>query len=1554
MARLEAQYRALFYPTPPDEVQRIADSLVAHAGDQLRILDPCAGEGDAIQAVAAHLRDFRDARVHLYAAELSYERHRRHVSKWNTQRGWYDCTVLDADWHNLRVSNDAFSLLWNNPPYDWGDDERQENSKKRARQEYLFLRDTMPKLQIDGVLIYIIPEKMLTSALLRAFLATHLRQLSLWRFMPANYEAFSQIVVMGVRREPGPSPDQEEMLAQLAKDGVLDYEDAKRYSYAVKPYTKPTVIFTRSEMPDDDLIAWVENNGGVHDTLPFTEYMTPPETDFTPLVAPRTGHAATLLASGMMGTLRIDTRLIKGQTTKAVIYYDENGLPLPSNKHNEARKSVTTFSSEITALDLQSGQFETFNEPDQLQRLFTEHAKPLTEAIFERYKPLYDGHINGQGPMLDALIPYKKLPGQKKAGLLPLQKQLAVAAETACRKYGVAIIVGEMGLGKSAVGLATGQVLNAYPMLVLTPAHLVAKWLRECKDVIPDSNPVALRTIGDVNAFFNEYSDSACKGIAVLSKEPAKRGPGWTQQKFAKVRKVVTKTYSAQTGLTTTETRYPHLLTCPRCGASVPTKKLGATTCYFCEEKRYMGRGRDPVVCGEALYQYGKLTQQQVEKRQKAWAQRNTLPKQQLKDALTTGHTWPLSRYIKSRNLKFGILLADELHQYKGKSTDQGRAFHNLVRQAKYTVGLTGTLFGGKASDLYFMLYRMFPRSFRREGYKFNAESDFIQRYGRMETTYRAPDEKDRKSGATTGMSREPVATREIPGISPGIYRHVLPFAIFAKIDDLGIAMPKFIEKIERIPMNPYQRLQYDKATDLLMAHIRAGFSSFDSASMHEAHALMGAYLQMAINRPNAAFRSEEQWWRPFEGESRKPYFVHLGTMPAMPTSDAQADDCTETLAVDLDEDDTIAGVSAQFSQEPDADEQPAPVRTQQHESENPLAPPPPPGMEPLVYDPAVLFGELLPKEKWLIDTVTAQKQRNRRCIVYVSQTKTRDIQPRLQKVLEANGIHAVILPDGNAAKREQWIHDNPSDVLITNPRKVETGLDLVMFQSIIFYEMTYSLFVFWQALRRVWRLGQTKSVEVHYAVYKESMEEQALALMGHKMKAAHLLYGDSAETAVSAAVDGQDIMAELAANILNEQHIDTDGITGLVKEIGGASGELDDELTDYSEESEDATIPAAEAVIEATYTVGEAAEATAAAAEQPLLIEDGTEFTVSGWYVTVIAIDTQRGMVTVNRVSPAGDMQTNRIALNEDGCTYYYGKPLRVQLSAEAAPQSAAAPQDADWPLPVVYAPAAQQTPAEGQKTALPKPLRVGHIFSTRGQDWVLIKPRLVKGKPAPTARLVSDKNKVWAWASADHFEMDTGLTLALDWTLEGAHGPGTLPEPAPRPKQQTSHVLNRLKPKDIFDLWAQKNSASLAQGKIILIFHEGFWQTWGGHAQVLNDLTKVCAYKPQSEGVRPPAAYASVTIDNIDIAIEALRRAGHTVSLYEVTLFRAGIHTLPALSYLQGYEPEPGTAMPPECEPVKLLPEPKPAAVVATEPAPKKSAPSMAELFAKFGRQK
>ena len=111
-------------------------------------------------------------------------------------------------------------------------------------------------------------------------------------------------------------------------------------------------------------------------------------------------------------------------------------------------------------------------------------------------------------------------------------------------------------------------------------------------------------------------------------------------------------------------------------------------------------------------------------------------------------------------------------------------------------------------------------------------------------------------------------------------------------------------------------------------------------------------------------------------------------------------------------------------------------------------------------------------------------------------------------EALEASGLRAGILrPSLAPAKRATWIknHAHEFDVLLTNARLVEVGLNLTMFNTAILFEFEWSLYVLWQFMRRLYRPGASKRVKLFFPVYQNTLEESALDLLGHKMLAAQL-----------------------------------------------------------------------------------------------------------------------------------------------------------------------------------------------------------------------------------------------------------------------------------------------------------------------------------------------------------------------------------------------------------------------------------------------------------------
>ncbi|MHB8752761.1 MAG: helicase-related protein [Aggregatilineales bacterium] len=196
--------------------------------------------------------------------------------------------------------------------------------------------------------------------------------------------------------------------------------------------------------------------------------------------------------------------------------------------------------------------------------------------------------------------------------------------------------------------------------------------------------------------------------------------------------------------------------------------------------------------------------------------------------------------------------------------------------------------------------------------------------------------------------------------------------------------------------------------------------------------------------------------------------------------------------------------------------------------------------MERLVYViPGLDENRIYAKEQWLIDTVRTELAQGRGVAVFCHQTGTRDIQPRLERLLKEHipSARPFILKGSVAADKREHVLNRQvtvgTNVLICNARLVQTGLDLIDFPSIVFFEIDYSLFVMAQASRRAWRLIQDRPCKTFYPYYDGMMEHQAIQLIGRKQQAANLLYGEgNGGLSALSGSDGGNLLAALAAEI--------------------------------------------------------------------------------------------------------------------------------------------------------------------------------------------------------------------------------------------------------------------------------------------------------------------------------------------------------------------------------------------------------------------------------------
>ena len=201
---------------------------------------------------------------------------------------------------------------------------------------------------------------------------------------------------------------------------------------------------------------------------------------------------------------------------------------------------------------------------------------------------------------------------------------------------------------------------------------------------------------------------------------------------------------------------------------------------------------------------------------------------------------------------------------------------------------------------------------------------------------------------------------------------------------------------------------------------------------------------------------------------------------------------------------------------------------------------------EPIIQVPPLSHEKLYPKEKSLLDLVAAERMEGRRVLVYATHTGTRDITERMDDILTRHGFRVAVMKADAVApdKREAWVAEKVNqgiDVMVCHPRLVQTGLDLIDFQTVCWYETDYSVYVMRQASRRSWRIGQTRPVKVVFMSYRNTLQADALKLVAKKLQSSLAVEGELPEDGLAAyGDDGDDLMMALARKIVSGEEENT------------------------------------------------------------------------------------------------------------------------------------------------------------------------------------------------------------------------------------------------------------------------------------------------------------------------------------------------------------------------------------------------------------------------------
>ena len=121
MTRLANMEKAGYFPLPPSVTELIQTTITAPHGG--RILDPCAGEGTALVALADafQLEPF-GVELHEDRAQRAREQVQALLAKRlavsQSEKLTSQTRILHDSYLSLKTSRDSYNLLYLNPPYD--------------------------------------------------------------------------------------------------------------------------------------------------------------------------------------------------------------------------------------------------------------------------------------------------------------------------------------------------------------------------------------------------------------------------------------------------------------------------------------------------------------------------------------------------------------------------------------------------------------------------------------------------------------------------------------------------------------------------------------------------------------------------------------------------------------------------------------------------------------------------------------------------------------------------------------------------------------------------------------------------------------------------------------------------------------------------------------------------------------------------------------------------------------------------------------------------------------------------------------------------------------------------------------------------------------------------------------------------------------------------------------------------------------------------------------------------------------------------------------------
>ncbi|WP_374717767.1 DUF6094 domain-containing protein [Neobacillus sp.] len=292
MSHVGNKIRAGFFATPELQGEYLTKLLKVEGNGVW--LDPTCGEGKILHQLSA---SFKDCRISTYGVELDKARAEK------AQKLLHHC--INAPIESMVIQNDAVSLLYLNPPYDYTIKGMDDESAERKEWTELF-RNTR-YLKEKGLLIYVIPSYRYADKRIARFLSTHFYNIGIMRFSDEDYDDFRQCIFIGNKKSGKHKEFNQKLydfLLQMKSDEFVMQKvtPINKFVVAGHQWTVPAGIeelktFYTKLANKEDFLEGIRNSKGLQ---AFMNRSKPRKLEIggNPILPLNSGQLALLLASG--------------------------------------------------------------------------------------------------------------------------------------------------------------------------------------------------------------------------------------------------------------------------------------------------------------------------------------------------------------------------------------------------------------------------------------------------------------------------------------------------------------------------------------------------------------------------------------------------------------------------------------------------------------------------------------------------------------------------------------------------------------------------------------------------------------------------------------------------------------------------------------------------------------------------------------------------------------------------------------------------------------------------------------------------------------------------------------------------------------------------------------------------------------------------------------------------------------------------------------------------------------------------------------------------------